>query len=106
MTCSFTDSVVSLISGIPEGKVLTYGKIAAFAGNPRGARQVARILHSMSKKHNLPWHRVVNSKGKISLPKPYHFAYKKKLLLQEGVEFDAQERLDLSRYLWEPSVSQ
>ncbi len=46
---------------------MTYGQIAAYAGNPRGARQVSRILSGMSSKHNLPWHRVINSKGGISL---------------------------------------
>jgi methylated-DNA-protein-cysteine methyltransferase-like protein len=63
----FTERVISIIQSIPEGKVMTYGQIASYAGSPRGARQVVRILHSMSKKHHLPWHRVINSKGEISI---------------------------------------
>jgi methylated-DNA-protein-cysteine methyltransferase-like protein len=63
----FTEQVLEIIKSIPHGKVMTYGQIAAYAGNPRGARQVSRILSGMSSKHNLPWHRVINSKGGISL---------------------------------------
>ncbi|WP_332628663.1 MGMT family protein [Halalkalibacter flavus] len=63
----FTERVLDIIVHIPKGKVMTYGQIAKLAGNPRAARQVARILHSMSKKYKLPWHRVINAKGEISL---------------------------------------
>ncbi|MGB8461220.1 MAG: MGMT family protein, partial [Priestia megaterium] len=49
---SFTERAVALIKQIPSGKVMTYGQIAHLAGSPRGARQVVRVLHSMSKKHN------------------------------------------------------
>ncbi|QHK04677.1 DNA base-flipping protein [Bacillus velezensis] len=51
---TFTERAVAIIKQIPEGKVMTYGQIADLAGSPRGARQVVRILHSMSKKHRLP----------------------------------------------------
>ena len=63
----FTEQVLEIIKSIPYGRVMTYGQIAAYANNPRGARQVSRILSGMSSKHNLPWHRVINSKGGISL---------------------------------------
>lgn len=46
---TFTERAVAIIKQIPEGKVMTYGQIAGLAGSPRGARQVVRILHSMSK---------------------------------------------------------
>ena len=68
----FTEEVLDIIKMIPKGKVMTYGQIAAYAGNPRGARQVSRILHSMSSSHELPWHRVINSKGGISLTPRSH----------------------------------
>ncbi|SEO57087.1 methylated-DNA-protein-cysteine methyltransferase related protein [Amphibacillus marinus] len=64
----FTEKVIELIQTIPSGTVRSYGDIAKEAGNPRGARQVARILHSSSKKYNLPWHRVVNAQHQVSLP--------------------------------------
>ncbi|EOR24029.1 methylated-DNA--protein-cysteine methyltransferase [Niallia nealsonii AAU1] len=53
----FTKKVVEIIADIPEGKVMTYGQIAAIAGSPRGARQVVRILHTLSEKYQLPWQR-------------------------------------------------
>lgn len=61
----FTARVLQIILLIPEGKVMTYGQIAAEAGSPRGARQVVRILHTLSQKHRLPWHRVVNRLGRL-----------------------------------------
>lgn len=63
----FTKEVIQIIKSIPQGKVMTYGQIAFIAGNPFGARQVSRILHTMTEKEKLPWHRVINSKGMISL---------------------------------------
>ena len=62
---SFTENVIKVIQSIPSGNVMTYGQIASAAGSPRAARQVVRILHSMSEKYHLPWHRVINSKGEI-----------------------------------------
>ncbi|MCP1189888.1 methylated-DNA--[protein]-cysteine S-methyltransferase [Priestia flexa] len=61
----FTERVIQIIQRIPSGYIMTYGQIAKEAGNPQAARQVARILHSMSQKHKLPWHRVINAKGEI-----------------------------------------
>ena len=58
----FTERVIQIIQSIPAGRVMTYGQVAAAAGNRRGARQVARILHTMSQKHALPWHRIINAK--------------------------------------------
>ncbi|WP_186579243.1 MGMT family protein [Aquibacillus kalidii] len=63
----FTENVLSVVKAIPFGKVMTYGQVATLAGNPRAARQVARILHSMSEKYSLPWYRVINRLGEISL---------------------------------------
>lgn len=51
---AFTMKAIQVIQNIPSGKVMTYGQIAAQAGSPRGARQVARLLHSMSAKYELP----------------------------------------------------
>lgn len=100
MPTKFTENVINIISNIPEGKVLTYGTIAALAGSPRGARQVTRILHSSSKKHNLPWHRVVNSKGKISLKIQDGYNEQKVRLSSEGVIFSEDDQIDLKKHLW------
>ncbi len=97
----FTQEVINIIISIPKGKVMTYGQIAFLAGNPWGARQVSRILHSMSKKYDLPWHRVINSKGQISLTE-IGFQSQKMLLVEEGVVFKKENLIDLSVYLYEP----
>ena len=93
----FTNEVLVIIKNIPYGKVMTYGQIAAYAGNPRGARQVSRILHSMSVKHNLPWHRVINSKGTISLTGEPGFV-QGELLSNEGIDV-INKKIDLNKYL-------
>ena len=98
----FTEKVIEVIQMIPAGRVMTYGQIASVAGNRRAARQVVRILHSMSRKYQLPWHRVVNSKGQISL-KDDAFQEQKLLLESEGVEFALNDRVDLKRYQYHPS---
>jgi len=93
----FTKQCIDIIKKIPMGEVATYGDIALYAGNPRGARQVSRILHSMSKKHDLPWHRIINSKGTISLT-GNGLELQKELLISEGVEVDCNGKIDLSKY--------
>lgn len=102
----FTENILGVIQSIPEGRVLSYGRVAALAGNPRGARQVSRILHSMSQKHDLPWHRVVNASGRISLPRGRGYELQKALLESEGVYFSPSHRIDLSAYLWEPDTGE
>lgn len=102
MKSPFTAKVITIIAAIPPGKVSTYGIIAAYANNSRGARQVARILHSSSRKHDLPWHRVVNKDGQISLPRGNGYERQRDLLEQEGVVFDHRDRIDFQSYLWWP----
>lgn len=101
---SFTQRVIAAVKSVPPGKVASYGLIALAAGNPRGARQVAWILHAVSDKEKLPWHRVINSQGKISLPKGGGYDMQKELLLEEGVTFDREDRIDLDKFLWKPKI--
>lgn len=98
----FTEKVIRIIQSIPEGKVMTYGGIARAAGSPRGARQVVRILHSMSKKYKLPWHRVINAKGMISLTEDESSSLQKLYLLEEGIIFDKKETVDLKQFQFHP----
>ncbi|MBD3374641.1 DNA methyltransferase [candidate division KSB1 bacterium] len=95
MNQPFTCTVIDLVKKIPPGKVSTYGCIAA--------RQVVRILHSSSEKHELPWHRVVNRQGKIALRSCRGYEIQKMLLEKEGIQFDPQDRIDLDRFLWNPA---
>ncbi len=96
----FSQRVISIISQIPSGKVLTYGLIAKVAGSPRAARQVSWILHSSSEKYDLPWHRVVNAQGKIVLQDDEGQNMQKKRLFEEGVQFIRTNVVDLDRFLW------
>ncbi|TXT60764.1 MAG: DNA base-flipping protein [Promethearchaeota archaeon] len=96
----FTKNVIKIIQRIPKGKILTYGAIAKLAGNPQAARQVSWILHSSSKKYDLPWHRIINSKGEISLKIKKDKNLQKHLLEKEGIEFKTDYQMELSSYLW------
>lgn len=94
----FTKKVIEIISNIPIGKVMTFGQVAACAGSPRGARQVVRILHSMSEKYALPWHRIINAKGQIGFQDEEAFHEQKQLLLDEGITFRNETQVDLKVY--------
>lgn len=101
---SFTERVIFIIKQIPPGKVMTYGQIARLAGSPRGARQVVRILHSMSSKYHLPWHRIINANGEIGFKDESQFLNQKMLLDSEGVKFRNSKSVDLSIYGYEPEM--
>jgi methylated-DNA-protein-cysteine methyltransferase-like protein len=98
----FTEKVIEIIKNIPEGRVMTYGQIAGLADSPRAARQVVRALHSMSRKHRLPWHRVVNSKGQIALQDDESYQEQLFSLESEGVEIGLRGMIDLEKYQWHP----
>jgi len=99
---SFFRRTAVIIKKIPRGKVATYGQIAALAGQPRAARQVAWVLHSASEKEGLPWHRVINSRGTISLPRMAGYEVQRALLKKEGIKFDRNDYVDLARFQWRP----
>ena len=90
-----------MVDRIPPGQVATYGQIARLLGQPRGARQVGYALAALSPDSPVPWHRVVNAQGRIS-PRGLDGAHdlQRLLLEDEGVAFDNQGRIDLSRFGW------
>ncbi|WP_099159191.1 MGMT family protein [Virgibacillus ndiopensis] len=94
----FTANVIDIIKQIPKGTVMTYGQVARMAGSPRGARQVVRILHTMSKKHQLPWHRVVNRNGQIVLKDNEGAMNQKWLLEDEGIVVSEAGQVNLALY--------
>lgn len=105
-TTDFTKKVIASIKEIPRGKVATYGQIARVAGKPQGSRGVAWILHSSSVTQDLPWHRVINSKGKISFPEMTESWVKQKRLLEkEGVEFKDGGAIDLKIFQWSRAIT-
>lgn len=94
--------IYSLVRRIPRGRVATYGQIAALAGLPGRARQVGYALHALSGVTAVPWQRVVNASGGISLD-PARGGISQRLLLEsEGVRFDARGRVPLARFGWRP----
>lgn len=99
---AFSQKALDLIRAIPAGTVTTYGSISAAAGNPRGARQVARLLAGSSEALRLPWHRVVNKDGFIPPRLSMGHLRQRQLLEAEGVTVSPDGRIDLARYLWLP----
>jgi methylated-DNA-protein-cysteine methyltransferase related protein len=98
----FTQRAMSIIKQIPPGKVMTYGQVAKLAGSPKGARQVVRILHSMSEKYKLPWHRVINAKGELSLKEEDLLFSQKMALEAEGIQFTNDRFINLEEYQFHP----
>ena len=95
--------IYAVVKRIPQGRVATYGQIAALAGSPKNARQVGYALHALPDDHDIPWHRVINSQGAVSLRKhPGYDQLQHDLLEREGVEFTSAGKVDLRRYQWEP----
>jgi methylated-DNA-protein-cysteine methyltransferase-like protein len=89
---------------VPRGRVATYGQIAQLAGRPKQARQVGYALSALGGDTDLPWHRVVNAAGGISVRARAGSKPLQQLMLEsEGVEFDAAGRVDLDRYRWRPT---
>jgi methylated-DNA-protein-cysteine methyltransferase related protein len=105
----FNANVWNLVREIPPGRVATYGQIAALvpppAGmsiddyRPWGARWVGSAMAACPE--DVPWQRVINSQGKISLRGESGHLTQRQLLEEEGVEFDQLERVDLKRFGWE-----
>jgi methylated-DNA-protein-cysteine methyltransferase-like protein len=93
------DRILAAVRKIPRGRVSSYGEIAAVAGLPRRARLVGTTLKHASAR-DLPWFRVINSGGKISLPAGSDaYARQKRKLEAEGVIFRG-DRVDMKRYGW------
>ena len=96
--------IYQVVALIPRGKVATYGQIAALAGFPRHARLVGYALNrQLAPDSELPWHRVINAQGRLSLHKlDIHVENLQRFKLeQEGVEF-LIDRINLKQYRWQP----
>jgi methylated-DNA-protein-cysteine methyltransferase-like protein len=92
-----------VIQQIPKGKVATYGQVASLAGFPGYARQVGYALHATPDGIDLPWHRVINAKGMISIKSDGPFDnVQRQMLEDEGIIFDINNRIPLKIYQWIP----
>ena len=96
------ESIWQVVHMIPSGKVATYGQVAALAGLPKAARFAGTSLKDLPKATRIPWHRVINAQGRISLP-PSSASYQEQhqRLTQEGVLI-RNGKVVLKDYQWEP----
>jgi len=103
---NFTERVYELVRRVPRGRVISYGGVAALLGHPRAARGVGQALHALPDGTDVPWWRVVNRHGEISIKGVLHGAARQRQLLRsEGVRFSREGRIDWRRYGWAPEES-
>lgn len=100
------DRIQEAVRRIPAGRVATYGQIAVLAGLPGQARLVGYALHSLPEHTTVPWHRVINARGRISLGRavPGGDLEQRFRLEAEGVLFSGDARVDLARFGWRPDA--
>jgi methylated-DNA-protein-cysteine methyltransferase-like protein len=105
---NFYEQVYAVVRRIPRGKVTSYGRIAQMLGRPRAARAVGYALNALKDKQddpayaNIPWQRVVNSQGRISIVnREYSVNRQAEMLRAEGVVVSEKLRINLDVYLWE-----
>ncbi len=102
----FDERVWPAVSSIPQGHVATYGQVADWIGAWGCARQVGWALRRLSLPSEVPWQRVVNAKGRISMSLSREGSdwMQRQLLIAEGIPVDADGRLLLQRFLWRPDL--
>jgi methylated-DNA-protein-cysteine methyltransferase-like protein len=102
-TTRAAEQVWQVVVMIPRGMVATYGQVASLAGLPGGARRVGRILSQLPDGTRIPWHRVVNASGGISLPPGSAEQRRQRSRLRaEGIVFTKGGRIPLGRFGWRP----
>ncbi len=101
---SFRNQVNGLVSGIPRGRVMTYGQIATLLGHPRRARAVGFVAHYGDP--SIPWQRVVNRHGRVASGYPGGMPVHRAELAAEGIKLGDDFTCNLDRYQWWPPESQ
>ncbi len=95
--------IYGVVRRIPRGRVATYGQVAALAGLGGHARQVGYALSALADAKGVPWHRVINARGEISVrEEPGGDLVQRRALESEGVQFAESGRVSLERYRWRP----
>jgi methylated-DNA-protein-cysteine methyltransferase-like protein len=93
--------IYQIVKKIPSGKVATYGQIARLAGLSGHARQVGYALYNLPSGSDVPWQRVINSRGRLSFPEEsvaWHM--QKSILESEGILFSENNTISMSKYQW------
>lgn len=96
--------IYAVVRQIPRGRVATYGQVARLAGLPGHARQVGYAMAALRDGVRVPWHRVINAAGRVSLRRdgPGAGVRQRQLLERERVTFNAAGVVSLARYQWKP----
>ena len=94
-----SERIIAVLKAIPYARVMTYGEVAAAADLRNGARQVARLLHSLSDSLELPWHRVIKANGCIAFPPGGGLELQASLLREEGVVVSAEGYVDQEYFI-------
>lgn len=98
---AFAAAVRRWVRRIPPGSVASYGDVAALAGSPRAARGVGAVLNALGPDDDVPWWRVVNRAGQLSIPAELgRRALQRRLLVDEGVGFRSDGAVDLEHHHW------
>jgi methylated-DNA-protein-cysteine methyltransferase-like protein len=102
---SFYRAVWAWVRRVPKGRVVTYGQVATYLGSPRAARAVGYAMFNVDDPR-VPWHRVINARGEISIGGALHRPeLQRDLLEREGITFSPDGRIDLKTYGWKPRFS-
>ncbi len=97
------ERILAVVGRFPRGRVTSYGAVARAAGVPGAARQVGYALAALRDGTDVPWQRVLNARGEVSLRRlPGPDLLQRRLLEAEGVRFDRRGRVDLARFGWRP----
>lgn len=99
----FSHQVYKVVKSIPFGKVVSYGQVALYIGVPRAARQVGWVLSQSDPGDKIPWWRVVNNKGRVSIKGSYYSAEEQRqLLIQEGIKVNNDLSFEIEKYRFRP----
>jgi methylated-DNA-protein-cysteine methyltransferase related protein len=98
----FATQVYAIVKRCPRGRIVSYGGVAAMLGKPRSARAVGRALNALPDGNKVPWWRVVNSRGEVSIRGVHHGEVLQRTLLErEGVKFETSGRISWKQFGWQ-----
>jgi methylated-DNA-protein-cysteine methyltransferase-like protein len=98
----FASAVYRVVQKCPRGKIVSYGGVAAMIGQPRAARAVGRALNTLPEDTKVPWWRVVNSRGEVSIRGAEQGEVLQRVLLErEGIKFEPSGRISWKRFGWQ-----
>lgn len=101
---TFKESVIKAVESVPYGSVASYGQIALMVGIPRAAIQVGSVLNKLEGHYNLPWWRIINNSGRITIKgSKYDASDQKDFLQKEGVPVSSEYTVDIERYRYRPT---